>query len=378
MKNTEHLKSLIGELEVYEQELKEKVQQKETELRQLLQRFGPVTTTACFPSSSFFSSAPWRLRIARSETGEKAGNEADAALSSSCITDEKRRIPPSLGSRGSPGNTHAEKSDKPQKKDTSASIDVDAVSSISHASTSSVDSADALTKAQQLLAAIDTATGGKPARRVRFASRSPQVVSSALQCVASVNPAKETVERKPRGTPLPQSQASQASQALREKGGARGNTVVAPMRGNTILPVSQVDLESRDHADSPNRVLADDDDKPCYIRRRRREEQRKRAQRCQSQTSSSDELHVGGNISAAVELTRATFTPDSDMSCPLRRCRSDSSQLRQVCLGPPAKRRQNSTSPSLSAARPHHVSGTQMEGRGAGIILACGPTLVFD
>ncbi|RNF11526.1 hypothetical protein TraAM80_00853 [Trypanosoma rangeli] len=377
MKNTEHIKSLIGELEVYEQELKEKVQQKETELKQLLQRFEPVTTTACFSSSSFSSSAPWRLRIAGPETGEKAGNEADATLSSSYITDERRRIPPlSHYSTGPLGNTHNEKSDRPQKKDTSASIDVDAVSSISHASTSSVDSADALTKAQQLLAAIDTAMGGKPARRVRFASRSPQVVSSVLQCVASVNPAKETEKGKPRGTPLPQ---SQASQVLREKGGTRVNTVAVPMRGNTISPVSQVALESRDHADSPNRALADDDDKPCYVRRRRRqEEQRKRVQRCQSQASSSDELYVGGNISAAVELTRVTSTSDSDMSCPLRRCRSDSSQLRQVFIGPPAKRRQNSTSPSLSAARPHLVSGTQVEGRGAGIILACGPTLVFD
>ncbi|RNF24310.1 uncharacterized protein Tco025E_02561 [Trypanosoma conorhini] len=378
MKNTDHLKSLIGDLEAYERELKEKVLQKEVELQQLLQRLGPATATVtagCCSSAAL--SGPWRLCVARAEAAGRAVTGAAAASPSPCITDERRRIPLTLSGRGSLGNGHAEKHDAPQKKDTSASIDIDALSSISRASTSSVESADALSKARQLLAAIDTAKG-RPARRVRFASRSPQVVSSALQGSAPAGPAKGAAQGKPRGTPLPQSQAPQA--LPREDGGASSNAVAVPMRDNSASPLSQAAPGAGIRADSPDRVLADDDG-PCYVRRRQQqqeEERRRKAQRGRPQSSNSDETFAVGNISTAVELTRVASPSDSDLPCALRRYRSDSSQRQQVCLGPPEKRRQNSASPSLSAARPHPVSEAQVEGRGAGIVLACGPTLFFD
>ncbi|EAN82213.1 hypothetical protein TcCL_ESM12083 [Trypanosoma cruzi] len=375
MKTTHHLKSLINDLEVYERELKEKVQQKEEELKQLLQRIGPVTVIAGLPPSSF--SGPWHLRITREADGK---TDSEGVLSPSpCITEERRHLQYTVGGGDSVGKHRSEKSDAKQRKDTLLSIDIDAVSSISFASTSSAESVETLEMAQQLLTVCDRAKDGQ-ARRVRFVSRSPQVLSNAVEALAAVAAVEGETGEKARGTPLP---LSQASQALTGEGGDTDNKDLdALMLIRNITATSNMGLEATNHADLPSRVH-EDNEEPCYIRgRRKQKEQQQQKEEVQLHplhTVTSDASPTNAeDISAVVELPKVNSTPGSCVTRSLRRHRSESGQPQQLCSGPPAKRSQISVSPTVSAAWPYHVSDTQMEGRGAGIILACGPTLFFE
>ncbi|EAN96866.1 hypothetical protein TcCL_NonESM00956 [Trypanosoma cruzi] len=383
MRTTHHLKSLINDLEVYERELKEKVQQKEEELKQLLQRIGPVTVIAGLPPSSF--SGPWQLHITREADGK---TDSEGVLSPSpCITEERRHLQYTVGGGDSVGKHRSEKSNAKQRKDTLLSIDIDAVSSISFASTSSAESVETLEMAQQLLTACDRAKD-RQARRVRFVSRSPQVLSNAVEALAAVTAVEGETGGKARGTPLP---LSQASQALTGEGGDTDNKDVdALMLIRNITATSNMGLEATNHADLASRVH-EDNEEPCYIRGRRKPQEQQQQQQQQQQRQKEEvQLHPlytvtsdasptnAEDILAVVELPKVNSTPGSCVTRSLRRHRSESGQPQQLCSGPPAKRSQVSVSPTVSAAWPHHVSDTQMEGRGAGIILACGPTLFFE
>ncbi|EKF33204.1 hypothetical protein MOQ_002931 [Trypanosoma cruzi marinkellei] len=371
MKTTHHLKSLITDLEVYERELKEKVQQKEEELKQLLQRIGPVTAIASLPPSSF--SGPWQLRNTREADGK---TESEGVLSPSpCITEERRHLQYTVDGGDSVGKHRSERSDAKERKDTLLPIDIDVVSSISCASTSSVESVETLEMAQQLLTKYDT-VNDRPARRVRFVSRSPQVVSNAVEALAAVTAVEGERGEKARGTPLP---LLQASEALTGEGcDTDNNDVDALMLIRNITAASNMGLEATNHAGLPSQVH-DDNEEPCYMRGRRKEEQKKEVKHHPLHiVTSGAPPTTAEDISAVVELPKVNSTPGSCVTRSLRRHRSESGQPQQFCSVPPAKRSQNSVSPSVSAAWPRLVSGTQMEGRGAGIILACGPTLFFE
>lgn len=340
MKTTDHLRSLIGDLEIYERELQQRVREKEAELERLLRRFAPAALPS---SSSSFSSSlgAWKLRITRPAQESTDDREAPSSLSPR-ITEERRYIRPALACKDTIGGEENSKRGNGHPN-TSLSIDISAISSISSASTISADVDCSFAEVRQLLSGDEKT---RPTRRVRFASRSPPTGLSAAGDDASVTTkTRPATSENPRGTPLPRVLSSAA--LPRVVGGGERNTA-----GTAV--------------GSADCVHAGDGGRSCCVR--------------------GLETHEGGEENSAGEV-RSKERPgvDSALTRPRpprrRRCArrgADSSQSPDVSHFVSAKRLRDGGSRSVSAARPHAVSDAQQEGRGAGIVLACGPTLFVD
>ncbi|KEG13105.1 hypothetical protein DQ04_01211040 [Trypanosoma grayi] len=380
MKKIDHLRSLIADLETYERELQERVRQKEAELELLLKQLAPVkNSSSCLPTTTkpdvVPASSVLQLRIARAPGVTASGRTVEASPSP-CLTGEQRRLqPPVFGAR--------ERQQKQQKLDRSSSADIDGVSPISSSSAASTDSGG-LAETRRLLLESDERTIRRPPRRVRFASRSPCVVSMAVEKPASKKENEMKRSRKPRPTPLPESPLTVTHS--QRSSSARGNTYKDDKACiMETSPETCAGMENQNNLGSTG-ITGVVDDEPCYLRRRPKHE------RCVHRESMK--LPNVGDTSTAVALPNASSACDSASFGPLHRNEGGvclQSELQQgqqqqqqhqyqlqLSSYIPTKRPRASVSRSISAARSRDPAVAQQEGRGAGIVVACGPTLFFD
>ncbi|ORC88372.1 uncharacterized protein TM35_000172440 [Trypanosoma theileri] len=395
MKTADHLRSLISDLENYEKELKEKVQQKEAELDLLLRKvlsekstkvsFCNTSSNAENPCEFATASSAFQLRISRNPIKREVKDNM-VRSPSPCLTGEKRRLNPSTVSTTISSKPVESVKDcnsnnyfqDPQ--DDSGLININEVSSISRASNDISMDSGCPTEAEVLLTTGLTEKSRPTTRRVRFVSRSPQIASSDLNKDKEIHMKPEKILKgKPRSTPMPNSKTFRNSSLQSLQNDDKANECCASPVG--IVSKSQRIINKENNNTLPNNIN-DHEDKPCYIR----QDQKQRGPKGPSEDSRCIKDKTD-NISSDVLLPRLSSLRESDTTRPIQR-RVDGIPSQQQQQRQQQKRNRSSdlivktprisASRSVSAARTQIASSVQQEGRGAGIVLACGPTLFFD